>query len=180
MIQFIHKGDDSVKKYKMFSICVISLLGALMFSFAASANSSWVWISETRPYDILPFVIIGTLLIETVSMNLICKIDNWYKTFFAVLVGNIISFIAPYIGYSNSLYGQMGYTLSQIIDRGPYYTVGTAFLLLTLIIELTIVYFILKKDSDNKKKLAVCIVMANVVTTVLVALTERTLCQGHW
>ena len=169
-----------MKKYKLFSMPVISVLGVSAFPMLASANSSWVWISETRPYDILPFVIIGTLLIETVAVNLVSKVGNWHKTFFAVLVGNIISFIAPYIGYSNSLYGQMGYTLSQIIDRGPYYTVGTAFLLLTLIIELPVVYFMLKKAADSKKKLALCIVLANVVTTVLVAIVERTLCYGRW
>lgn len=169
-----------MKKYKLFSMSVISVLGISIFPVLASANSSWVWISETRPYDILPFVIIGTLLIETVAVNLVSKVGNWYKSFFAVLVGNIISFITPYIGYSNSLYGQMGYTLSQIIDRGPYYTVGAAFLLLTLIVELPIVYFLLKKDADNKKKLALCIVLANIVTTVLVAIVERTLCYGRW
>ena len=169
-----------MKKYKLFSIFIISGLGALIFPVVASANSSWAWISETRPYDILPFVVIGTLLIETVSVNLVSKIGNWYKTFFAVFVGNIISFIAPYIGYSNSLYGQMGYTLSQIIDRGPYYTVGTAFLLLTLIIELPVVYFLLKKDAEDKRKLALCIILSNIVTTALVAVVERTLCYGHW
>lgn len=169
-----------MKKYKLFSLSVISLLGALVFTVSASANSSWVWISETRPYDILPFVVAGTLLIETVAVNLVSKVGNWYKTFFAVFVGNIISFVAPYIGYSNSLYGQMGYTLSQIMDRGPYYTVGTAFLLLTLIIELPVVYLMLKKDADSKKKLAVTIVLANIVTTALVAVVERTLCYGRW
>ena len=169
-----------MKKYKLFSMSVISALGVSAFPMFASANSSWVWISETRPYDILPFVIIGTLLIETVAVNLVGKVDNWYKTFFAVFVGNIISFVVPYIGYSNSIYAEVGYTLSQIIDRGPYYTVGTAFLLLTLIVELPIVYFLLKKDADNKKKLALCIVLANIVTTVLVAIVERTLCYGRW
>lgn len=169
-----------MKKYKLFSMSVISVLGALIFPVIVSANSSWVWISETRPYDILPFVVIVTLLIETVVVNLVSKIGNWYKTFFAIFIGNIISFAVPYIGYSNSIYSELGYTLSQIIDRGPYYTVGTAFLLLTLIVELPIVYFLLKKDADNKKKLALCIVLANVVTTALVAIIERTLCYGRW
>ena len=169
-----------MKKYKLFSMSVISALGVSAFPMFASANSSWVWISETRPYDILPFVIIGTLLIETVAVNLVSKIGNWYKTFFVIFIGNIISFAVPYIGYSNSIYAEVGYTLSQIIDRGPYYTVGTAFLLLTLIVELPIVYFLLKKDADNKKKLALCIVLANIVTTVLVAVVERTLCYGRW
>ena len=170
-----------MKKYKLFSVPVISVLGTSAFTLLASANSSWVWISETRPYDILPFVIIGTLLIETVAVNLVSKVGNWYKTFFAVLEGNIISFVVPYIGYSNTTpYADAGYTLSEIINHGPYYTVGTAFLLLTLIIELPVVYFLLKKDADNKKKLALCIVLANVVTTVLVAVVERTLCYGRW
>ena len=170
-----------MKKYKLFSISVVSILFSLVFPVFVSANSSWVWISETRPYDILPFVVIGTLLIETVSVNLVSRIGNWYKTFFVVFVGNIISFAVPYIGYSNTTpYADAGYTLSEIINRGPYYTVGAAFLLLTLIIELPVVYFLLKKDADNKKKLALCIVLANIVTTVLVAVVERTLCYGRW
>ena len=169
-----------MKHYKAISLSAVTTIIMMAFSVTVSANSSWVWISETRPYDILPFVIVGTLLIETLAVNILSKIDNWYKTFFAVFVGNIISFIAPYIGYSNSLYSQIGYTLSQIIDRGPYYTVGTAFLLLTLIIELPVVYFLLKKEADNKKKLAVTIVLANIVTTALVAVVERTLCYGRW
>ena len=73
-----------MKKYKLFSMFVISSLCALSFPMLASANSSWVWISETRPYDILPFVVIGTLLIETVAVNLVGKINNWYKSFFAI------------------------------------------------------------------------------------------------
>ena len=166
---------------KTISVSALMALLLAVFTFNVSANSSWVWISETRPYDILPFVIIVTLLIETFAVNIGAKIDNWYKTFFAVLVGNIISFVVPYIGYSNTTpYADAGYTLSEIINRGPYYTVGTAFLLLTLIIELPVVYFLLKKDADNKKKLAVCIVAANVITTAFVALIERILCYGHW
>lgn len=170
-----------MKKNRPLALLAISLVGTLMLPVVASANSSWVWISETRPYDILPFVIIGTLLIETVSVNLICAIENRYKTFLAVLVGNLISFAVPYIGYSNTTpYADAGYTLSEIISHGPYYTVGTVFLILTLIVELPVVYLWLKKDCDNKKKLAVCVVVANVVTTAIVAVVERTLCQGHW
>lgn len=170
-----------MKKYRLFALCAISFLGTLTLPVIASANSSWVWISETRPYDILPFVVIGTLLIETVSVNLICKIDNWYKTFFAVFTGNIISFAVPYIGYSNATpYADAGYTLSEIISRGPYYTVGAAFLILTVIVELPVVYFWLRKGCDNKKKLAFCVVVANIITTAMVAAVERILCQGHW
>ena len=170
-----------MKYQRTISVSALTMLLLTVFSLTASANSSWVWISETRPYDILPFVIIATLLTETLAINIGARVDNWYKTFFAVLAGNIISFVVPYIGYSNTTpYADAGYTLSEIINRGPYYTVGTAFLLLTLIIELPIVYFWLKKDTCSKKRLAICIVAANVVTTALVALVERILCYGRW
>ena len=170
-----------MKYQKTMSVSAVIALMLTAFSITASANSSWVWISERRPYDILPFVILATLIVETLAVNIGAKIDNWHKTFFAVLVGNIISFVVPYIGYSNTTpYSDAGYTLFEIINHGPYYTVGTAFLLLTLIIELPIVYFLLKKDAVSKRKLALCIVVANVVTTAFVALVERILCYGHW
>lgn len=60
------------------------------------ANSSWRWISDTRPYDVLPFVIIVTLAAETISIIKFSHIENKAKTFVVVLIGNILSFAAPY------------------------------------------------------------------------------------
>ncbi len=171
-----------MKNYKPLSSGLAALILSFGFSVMASANSSWVWITETRPYDVLPFVIVGTLLIETFAIDLIAKIGNRTKTFFAVLVGNILSFIAPYIICANfsTPYSDAGYGLEYILNRGPYYTVGSAFLVLTVLIELPFIYWFLRKDTENHKKLAAVIVTVNIVTTVLVAITERLLCQGQW
>lgn len=168
-----------MNKYKTFSKVTVALILLSGFSFSAFANSSWVWISETRPYDVLPFVAVATLIIETLAINLFLKIGNWHKVFFGVLIGNLISFAVPYIGYSNTVpYYDM--PLSFILERGPFYTVGAAFLFLTVAVELPFIYFWLKKNVKNKKLLVLVTVVANVVTTAMVALVERLLCHGQW
>ena len=168
-----------MNRYKTITNTTITALLVFAFSLTAFANSSWVWISETRPYDVLPFVALATLIIETTALNLILKIGNWHKVFSGVLIGNLISFAVPYIGYSNTTpYYDM--PLSYILERGPFYTVGAAFLFLTVAVELPFMYFWLKKDVKNKKLLVLVTVLANVVTTAMVALVERLLCEGHY
>lgn len=170
-----------MKKYKLTTSVFIALIMSFGFSVVAFANSSWVWISEKRPYDILPFVIIGTLLIETLAVKFFDSGQNFYKVLFAVTVGNILSFIAPYIIYANFTTPYSGvYSLSEIIDRGPFYTVGTVFLLLTVLTELPFVYFMLRKQSQSKTTLALTILFSNIITTALVAVTERFFCYGQW
>ena len=65
-----------MKKYKLISAFIISLFSLPLFNLTAFANSSWVWISETRPYDVLPWVAIGTLIIETISLIVFAKIKK--------------------------------------------------------------------------------------------------------
>ncbi len=167
-----------MKKYGIMSKTVMTVLLISCFSFTAFANSSWVWISETRPYDVLPFVAAVTLIIETATLNGFLKVGNWHKTFVGVFIGNLISFAVPYIGYSNITPYAGYYTLGQILNRGPFYTVGGAFLIITVLVELPFMYFWLKKNVTDKKKLILVTVVANVVTTVMVALCERLLCEG--
>ena len=168
-----------MNRYKLITNTVTTSMLIFIFSLTAFANSSWVWISETRPYDVLPFVAIATLIIETAALNGFLKIGNWHKVFSGVLIGNLISFAVPYIGYSNTTpYYDM--PLSYILERGPFYTVGAAFLFLTVAVELPFIYFWLKKDVKNKKLLVLTTVMANIVTTVMVAVAERVLCEGRW
>ena len=168
-----------MNRYKAISNTAVTFLLLFTFSFTAFANSSWVWISETRPYDVLPFVAIATLAIETAALNLILKIGNWHKVFSGVLIGNLISFAVPYIGYSNTPpYYDM--PLSYILERGPFYTVGAAFLIITVAVELPFMYFWLKKSVKNKKLLILTTIIANIVTTAMVAVVERLLCEGHW
>ena len=47
-------------KYKGFIIAITLIIVPMR----VYANSSWYWISEIRPFDVLPWVAIGTILIE--------------------------------------------------------------------------------------------------------------------
>lgn len=168
-----------MNRYKLITNTVTTSMLIFIFSLTAFANSSWAWISETRPYDVLPFVALATLIIETAALNGFLKIGNWHRVFTGVLIGNLISFAVPYIGYSNTPpYYDM--PLSYILERGPFYTVCAAFLFLTIAVELPFIYFWLKKSVKNKKLLVLVTVLANVVTTAMVAVVERVLCEGHW
>lgn len=169
-----------MKIYKYFSVAFLSAVLLSAFSLTAFANSSWVWISETRPYDVLPFVAAATLIIETAVLNLSLKLNNWSRTFVGVLIGNLISFAVPYIGYSNTTPYSDYLSLPEILNRGPFYTVGAAFLIVTVAVELPFMYFWLKKDVKNKNLLVLVTLLANVATTVMVALCERLLCEGHY
>lgn len=169
-----------MNRYKLITNTVTTSMLIFIFSLTAFANSSWVWISETRPYDVLPFVALATLIIETAALNGFLKIGNWHRVFTGVLIGNLISFAVPYIGYSNTTPYAGYYTLTQILQRGPFYTVGAAFLIITVAVELPFMYFWLKKSVKNKKLLVLVTVLANVVTTAMVAVVERILCEGYY
>ncbi|MGE4483813.1 MAG: hypothetical protein AB7C97_01740 [Oscillospiraceae bacterium] len=167
-----------MKKYKY--IARMFILAALLpvITITAYADSSWHWISDTRPYDILPFVVIGTLLIETIAVNYIPKIHKLFKVFCIVTLGNILSYLAPYIIQRSStyLYG----TYYDFVEHYPLYNVGLFYLILTVAVELPFCYFLLKRDTANRKILLVTIFVANVVTTALVAIVERFICVGRW
>lgn len=166
-------------KKNSFMTLTLALIMSFGFSLTAFANSSWVWITATRPYDVLPFVVVFTLVAETWFIAFFCKIESKSRVFVPVLVGNLLSYAMPYIVYSRSLYGEF-YGLKHALDHSPYYTVGTAFLVMTLVAELPVVYLSLKKKAEDKRVLAISIVIINVLTTVAVALVERVLCRGEW
>ena len=168
-----------MKKYRIFSLFVLCLFAVQFFAFTAFANSSWFWISETRPYDVLPWVALGTLIIETVSLIAFAKIRNGYKVFSFVAIANAISFAMPYLS-KYILSNEEMFPYEKYLENWPSYTVGFSFCLTTIIIELPVVYFALKKNSVSHKKLAITVVISNIVTTVLVAVVERIFCVGSW
>ena len=76
--------------------------------------------------------------------------------------------------------GEILYTVEEMLEKWPTYTVGLSFLIMTLACEMPIVYNALKKETEHHKKLAWVIVGSNVLTTALTAIVERTLCYGRW
>ena len=142
---------NSMKKYKLISAFIISLFSLQLFNLTTFANSSWVWISETRPYDVLPWVAIGTLIIETISLIVFAKIKNGFKVFAFVTVANLLSFAAPYL-FLWLVPNEVGYTFEMFIENTPSYTIGVLYYITTILIELPIVYFSLIKYASSIKK----------------------------
>lgn len=172
-----------MQKYKHFAAFMVTLLLFPLFAATAYANSSWVWISETRPVDVLPYVVIATLGIETAVICLYAKTGKTLKVFAVVCIGNLLSFLVPYL--LGSVEGmRMGYTIHEAlyktVNHWPSWIVGAGYLGITLIVELPIDYCALEKDAKNPKRLLHAAIAANLLTTVMTAAAERLLCQGRW
>ena len=160
----------------MKKIILIFFVITLNFTLAAYANSSWVWISETRPYDVLPFVIIITLFIEVFSIVKISKIKQYVRVFLYVLLGNMLSFSAPYL---NAMTDEI-YSFRDMLEHMPYYTVGLSYFLITVLVEYPIVYNCLKRFASDRRTLALTILGSNLITTIITAVAERVFCTGRW
>lgn len=174
-----------MKKRRTLSAFAIVWFYVLLFSQSASANSSWHWLSAKKPYELLLFIVPLTLLTESLSINYIPAIHKPLKVFCIVSTANILSYLVPY-AVEFFLSGSHPYeirSLSQLTDvmnHVPFYTVDIVFLLFTLFAELPLVYLSLRKDCNNKRLLMITIIISNIVTTALCALSERLLCYGAW
>lgn len=125
-------------------------------------------------------MIIGTLIIEILAIKYVGKTNNTLKTSLVVILVNLLSFAMPYVIHISATMNDKIYTIEESFERGPVYTVGLAFLIMTLAVEVPICSLLLKNNTENKKRLMITIALTNVVTTVLVAIVERTLCTGQW
>lgn len=124
----------------------------LAVSKTVFANSSWIWlISDT-----------GRLL----------------KTTAVVAAANAFSFLFPFfiLLVTDPWYG----TFQQKLDAGPTYIINGIFLLLTITLELPVVYCLLRNDAKSRKKLIVTIIAANAATTMMVAFAEHLMMTGYY
>lgn len=166
-------------KYTLLCCIMLSILSPIV----VSANSSWHWVT-TSPMKALPLAVILTLAIEILGVINFGKISNGLRAFIVVSFANIVSFIVPYIYSSFRLSRFYGsdwiYAWERSFNNGPNYIIRLAYLILTLCIEIPLVYFLLKDFCKNKKLFIFTIVIANVITTIVVAVLERIMCQGQW
>ncbi|SES98553.1 hypothetical protein SAMN05660297_01100 [Natronincola peptidivorans] len=163
---------------KIASVLTTYSLLAVVFTAPVYGNSSWIWVT-TSPRTILPICIAVTLLIETFGVAKLNYIADIKQVFVIITFANLLSFIAPYLVRGYRLYPLTG-SIFAAFDRGPYYMILAGYLLLTLIIEIPAVYLLLKKYVENKKRLLITIAGVNILTTVLVAITERMISIGYY
>lgn len=161
---------------RLYLLIVVSLVATV--PTAVFANSSWYWISEQRPWDILPWVAIATILIEVLAIWLIPKTKQFVKTTVIVVVANLVSFLLPYGVLAGG--DAVHETFQDVLNAGPVYIVSVMFLIMTLAVELPVVYKVLKKHVQNKKLLLWTIIGTNTVTTIMVAIVERMITEGAW
>ena len=158
-------------------VIVITCFVLLIIPQAVFADSSWCWLTDTRPFDILPPVALATIVIEVLAIWLIPNTGKLMKTAVAVILANAASFLLPYALLLNDpVYPKF----DDMLNAGPNYIVGAGFVILTLVLEIPIVYNLLKKHVDSKKKLLWSIVGSNIVTTAMVAVIERMVTDGYW
>ena len=158
-------------------VIVITCFVLLIIPQAVFADSSWCWLTDTRPFDILPPVALATIVIEVLAIWLIPNTGKLMKTAVAVILANAASFLLPYALLLNDpVYPKF----DDMLNAGPNYIVGAGFVILTLVLEIPIVYNLLKKHVDNKKKLLWSIIGSNIVTTAMVAVIERMVTNGYW
>ena len=163
----------------MVSLIIISAFLFFISPIITYADSSWVWISETRPYDVLPWTAILTIAIETLSINYFFKVHMLSKTFCIVTLANLLSFSAPYL-INLFLYDSSGFAFSKYLEHWPSYTVGLVYGFMTVAIELPVVYGALRKNAGSKRSLLLTIICSNAVTTCMVTGMERFFCRGSW
>ena len=170
-----HKNSLSV-------IIATALLPCMTIS--AYANSSWHWFAG-NPLPILPWLVVITLLVEIFAIRYINGITNLLRPVIVVTVANVFSFLCPYIfiGLVPEVFMEdlsFFERINNFADKWPLYAVGIAFLILTLIVEIPVVYNSLKKSVQNKKRLLISGFAVNCGTTLMAALVERTLYRGSW
>lgn len=153
-------------------------IAALYIPITALANSSWYWFGNVRPIYILPMIVVITIIIETVTTDHLGKVNKLWKTALFVISANLLSFACPYV--VNAVWYTPPYTFDKVIKNTPSYTVTIVFLLMTLAIEMPVVYLALRKNSDSKKSLMISIISSNAITTLFAAAIERIICRGTY
>ena len=102
-----------------------------------------------------------------------------------VTLGNLLSFLLSYIliGITPVMFEESADFYSRIdyiAEKLPVYIVGAMFLVLTLVIEMPIVYFGTRRYTKRKGRLLLTIIAANVLTTSATAIIEHIVYRGRW
>jgi hypothetical protein len=150
----------------------------LLFPLPALAYSSWSWFTTMKPIYILPVAVVAASIIEIFIIAKYNDIKRIRIVVAVVSLANILSFAAPYL--IGALVDGAGFTFGEMIDEGPSYMINAFYCILTLLVEMPAVYFLLRRFVANRKKLILTILIANAVTTALIAICERLLCVGGY
>ena len=166
-----------MKKYNFLSSFLIALL--LMFTFPtviSASEYSWTWLSDVRPYHLLPLTVAVASTVESLSLIYVAKVTYKSKTVFFTILCNIISFAAPYVAIH--LFDDEG--LASIETSNPYGILRIAYVGAILFFEWIAIFIALGDYVESEKRLLWTIFGSNAVTTVLVIIIENILAPGRF
>ena len=164
-----------MKKYNFLSAFLFALLLVFMFPIAISA-SSWAWMSDVRPYHLLPLDIGVASTIEILSLLYIAKVTYKSKAVFFTIFANMVSFAAPYV--ATFLFEDDG--LACLEKNSSYGLLRFAHVGMILIFEWIAVFIPLCDHVESEKRLIWTIFGSNAVSTALVILLESVLAPGQY
>lgn len=162
---------------KFLATILISVCLLLTLPVSVYAHAYWIWESELRPYEVLPIAAVIGITIEACALIFIARVGRPWKAVIILIITNALSLFIPFVIYSMRD-SSLGFTLAQRVEHVPY-LIDIIYFLALIIFEMPTVFFTLKKDSLDKRKLAWTIVITNVATSSLYAIAERTLCWGR-
>lgn len=149
---------------------VLSTL-TFLFAFSASANSIWTKRMENYSYmEHFPYIIIGTLIIEALAILAVTKMKKPLKVIGAVVLANATSFLIPETIINVMIYNGNRFEIFMLFNT--YWFLNVIFIIITIAIELPIIWAVLRKDVKKVKVLLLMTVAVNVFTTVVTALID--------
>lgn len=153
-----------------FVVVVISLFSLSTTTFAATLFNDTADTFDYTKY--LPVMVGGSLVIEALAIMLLTDIKRIVNVSFAVLVANTASFVLPRLAlglYRHEVFYKgmftEGFLSSNWLAAGVYFVIS-------LIIELPILYFMLRVFTPKKVRLMIIAAGANIVTTAAIAFAE--------
>lgn len=182
VLHCLRGGSDMKTKRCRYPLCV---LWVVLFSpINAHANSSWHWFTD-NPLTALPWAVLGVLVVEVCLISFISHMKITIKSVIVICLANAFSFLLPYvfIGLSPAIYSETTEffeVIQQYVNKFLHYTVGAAFLILTLVSEIPFVYFTLRRNVGNQRRFLVSILFSNTLTTIILAVVERLIFRGKW
>ena len=170
---------DKILRIMFLMVCIFAVSSCFVY-----ANSSWIWLTDNRPWDILPWVAVATIIIEALAIWWIPKTGHFVRVLITIVIANIASFLIPVLGWYNADKAMFA-SFQDYLDKMPYFVDLSiegfmGFLGFTLLIEIPLVLLSLLFITEKRKTLVLTVIGANVVTTALVAVVERIYADGLW
>lgn len=162
-----------MKKHNIIATFLTTLTLLLTLNSTASAyTSARINLILQNYSSYFPMIVGGMLVIEVIMIMLLTDVKRIVNVSFAVLVANVASFVLPRIALGLLKYDffYQGMITQGLISSNII--AGVAYLVVSLIIELPILYFMLRVFTPKKVRLMVVAAAANVVTTVAFTVVE--------